>query len=357
MHNAAFAEIGLAWLYVKLPVSPALFEETVRALPASGYRGANVTIPHKLAALAVADHATEAARGVGAANTLTFAEDGAIEAENTDAGGFLDALGTSPRGRTALVLGAGGAARAVAWALREEETARVEVWNRTHDRARDLARDLDVDAVERPAAADIVVNATSVGLDPGVSARCVRRARPRRAGSTGGRGRPGLREGRDARPRLGRARGGAARRRPGGAGPPGGPQLRALDAANGATRGHARGRSRSLTLGLRKPGSQRVRKPAQLLRATVDTGAMAISRPLLLVLVAALGLLAVTTALRVLGSGDSSAATQSISSSRPKAARRPRTRPRVTNRDRPPTSRPPRRSPRRPSPPTLRPVS
>ena len=169
MHNAAFAEHGLDWLYVKLPVSPALFEETVRALPASGYRGANVTIPHKLAALALADSATEAARGVGAANTLTFAEDGAIEAENTDAGGFLDALGASPRGRTALVLGAGGAARAVAWALREQEAARVAVWNRTHARAHDLARDLDVDAVERPAAADIVVNATSVGLDPGVA--------------------------------------------------------------------------------------------------------------------------------------------------------------------------------------------
>ncbi len=171
MHNAAFAELGLDWLYVKLPVPPALFEETVRALPASGYRGANVTIPHKVAALALADRATPAARGAGAANTLTFAADGAIEAENTDAGGFLDALAGSPHGRTALVLGAGGAGRAVAWVLREEGAARVAVWNRTRERAVALARALEIDHVVRPAAADIVVNATSVGLEPGGTER------------------------------------------------------------------------------------------------------------------------------------------------------------------------------------------
>ena len=166
MHNAAFADLGLDWLYVKLPVAPALFEETVRALPASGYRGANVTIPHKLAALALADHATDAARGAGAANTLTFGDDGTIEAENTDAGGFLDALGSSPRGRTALVLGAGGVGRAVAWALREGGAERVAVWNRTPERALSLARELEVVHVARPASAEIVVNATSVGLEP-----------------------------------------------------------------------------------------------------------------------------------------------------------------------------------------------
>jgi shikimate dehydrogenase len=159
MHNAAFRELGLDWRYVKLPVPPERFEETVRALPASGYRGANVTIPHKLAALALADSASDAARAIGAANTLSFA-DGAIAAENTDAGGFLAALGESPRGRTALVLGAGGAARAVVWALRDAGAAEVSVWNRTPERAREL----DARAVERPEAADIVVNATSVGL-------------------------------------------------------------------------------------------------------------------------------------------------------------------------------------------------
>src|SRR3954470_11994876 len=102
MHNAAFRALGLDWRYVKLPVPPELFEETVRALPGSGYRGANVTIPHKLAALALADRSTEAARAIGAANTLSFGD--GIEADNTDAGGFLAALGESPRGARALVL-------------------------------------------------------------------------------------------------------------------------------------------------------------------------------------------------------------------------------------------------------------
>jgi shikimate dehydrogenase len=159
IQNAAFRAAGLDWRYVKLPVPPDLFAETVRALPASGYRGANVTIPHKLAALELADEASDAARAIGAANTLTFAE-GAIRADNTDAGGFLAALGESPRGRTALVLGAGGAARAVVWALQDAGAADVAVWNRTPERAHELG----ARAVERPEPADIVVNATSVGL-------------------------------------------------------------------------------------------------------------------------------------------------------------------------------------------------
>ena len=160
MHNAAFRALGLDWHYVKLPVAPELFAETVRALPGSGYRGANVTIPHKLAALELADEASEAARAIGAANTLTFEDGGAIRADNTDAGGFLAALGESPRGRTALVLGAGGAARAVVWALQDAGAADVAVWNRTAERARELG----ARAVERPDPAEIVVNATSVGL-------------------------------------------------------------------------------------------------------------------------------------------------------------------------------------------------
>jgi len=118
MMNAAFRTLGLDWRYLKLPVPPERFEETVHALPGSGYLGANVTVPHKLAALRLADEATEAAAAIGAVNTLSFS-DGAIAAENTDAGGLLDALGSSPQGLRTLVLGAGGAGRAAAWALRE----------------------------------------------------------------------------------------------------------------------------------------------------------------------------------------------------------------------------------------------
>ncbi len=98
MHNAALAALGMeGWRYQLLPVPPERFAETVRALRAAGFAGANVTIPHKHAALALADSASEAAREIGAANTLTFAADGAIAAENTDAPGFFAALGDPPR--------------------------------------------------------------------------------------------------------------------------------------------------------------------------------------------------------------------------------------------------------------------
>ena len=99
MMNAAFAELGLdGWRYLRLPVADERFEATVRALPASGYRGANVTIPHKLRAHAVADELSPAAAAIGAVNTLSFEESGAIRGDNTDAGGLLDAIGEAPRG-------------------------------------------------------------------------------------------------------------------------------------------------------------------------------------------------------------------------------------------------------------------
>jgi shikimate dehydrogenase len=170
MHNAAFEALGLApdWRYVAVPISGELFDETVRALPGSGYRGANVTIPHKLLALAIADEATDAARGAGAANTLTFGDAGQIHADNTDVGGLLDAIGDAPD--RALVLGAGGAARGAIWALRGAGTD-VMVWNRTSDRAEALAAELEVRAapVVDPSAYDAVVNATSIGLDATLS--------------------------------------------------------------------------------------------------------------------------------------------------------------------------------------------
>ncbi len=171
MMGAALEALELDWRYLRLPVPPELFEETVRALQASGYRGVNVTIPHKPVALRVATRATPAATAIGAANTLTFEADGQIAADNTDAGGFLDALGESPVGMRALVLGAGGAGRAVAWALREAGAAEVMVWNRTARRAAALATELQVEHVERPRQSHLIVNATSVGLQPGAQVR------------------------------------------------------------------------------------------------------------------------------------------------------------------------------------------
>ena len=144
--------------YQRLPVAPEVFADTVRALGRAGFRGANVTIPHKRAALAVADTASEAAREIGAANTLTFAAGGSIAADNTDAPGLIAALGEwTPK--TALVLGAGGSARAVVWALTRAGVD-VSVWNRTPERAAALG----ARAVARPCPAELLVNCTSVGL-------------------------------------------------------------------------------------------------------------------------------------------------------------------------------------------------
>lgn len=169
MHEAGYAALGLdGWRYQLLPVPPELFEETVRALPAAGFAGANVTIPHKEAALALADEATDPARAIGAANTLTFLPDGRIHADNTDAPGLIDALPFDPSGRSALVLGAGGSARAVVWSL-VQAGADVLVWNRTRARAERLCAEIGGRVVDAPPGqgADLLVNTTSVGLQWG----------------------------------------------------------------------------------------------------------------------------------------------------------------------------------------------
>jgi shikimate dehydrogenase len=165
MHNAALAALEMAdWRYQRLPAPPLLFAAITGALAQSGFLGANVTIPHKRAALELAGDASEAAREIGAANTLTFAPDGSIAAENTDAPGLIAALAQSPRGMRALVLGAGGSARAAVWALREAGAGEVSVWNRTQARGEALAREFGVRTVPTPEAADLLINCTSVGL-------------------------------------------------------------------------------------------------------------------------------------------------------------------------------------------------
>jgi shikimate dehydrogenase len=164
MHNAALAAAGLdgEYAYERIAVAPDDFRRTVRDLPGAGFHGVNVTIPHKEAALALATDASDEARAIGAANTLTFGADGAIRADNTDAPGLLDAIGDPPP-RTALVLGAGGSARAAAYALRSVGAA-VAAWNRTAARARRMAADIGVAAVDAPVVAEVLVNCTSAGL-------------------------------------------------------------------------------------------------------------------------------------------------------------------------------------------------
>jgi shikimate dehydrogenase len=166
MHNAALAELGLAgeWIYEAIDVAPDEFEHRVREMPGEGFAGANVTVPHKGAALSLADSLAETAREIGAANTLSF-EAGEIRADNTDAQGLLDALPAPVTGKRALVLGAGGAARAAVWAL-VREGAEVAVWNRTALRAEHLCAELGGALATSPDqdAYELIVNTTAAGL-------------------------------------------------------------------------------------------------------------------------------------------------------------------------------------------------
>jgi shikimate dehydrogenase len=176
IQNAALQAVGLGdtWRYQLLPIPPELFNETVLALPGDGFRGVNVTIPHKAAALALATSATERAKTIGAANTLLFQADGGLRADNTDAPGFVNALSAIQQvsGCTAVVLGAGGTARAAVWALLDAGAAEVFVWNRTKARASELCVEvggtpLDRDTLKLPV--EVIVNATSIGLHEGHS--------------------------------------------------------------------------------------------------------------------------------------------------------------------------------------------
>lgn len=177
MQNAALAALGLAeeWRYEAIEAAPEVFEQKVRAMAGEGFAGANVTVPHKEAALGIADVSSEMAKEIGAANTLVFADEG-IGAHNTDAPGLIAALPEPPRaGMRALVLGAGGAARAAVWALKTAG-ARVDLWNRTTSRAEKVRLDLGADGVleieggEGTGASvagdtyDLIVNTTAVGL-------------------------------------------------------------------------------------------------------------------------------------------------------------------------------------------------
>jgi shikimate dehydrogenase len=170
MHNAAFAALGLNWTYVAFPVDPARVGEAVRGLAAAGCAGLNVTIPHKQAVVEVCSSVSDAVAAIGAANTLVPDGAGGWRGDNTDAAGFLRVLDEQAPldldGREALVIGAGGAARAVVFALRSRG-ARVRVANRTPAKAAELGDPVpftpEALAVVAGASA-LVVNTTSLGL-------------------------------------------------------------------------------------------------------------------------------------------------------------------------------------------------
>ena len=180
MHNAAFAASGLNWCYVALPVGRARLGDALRGLVALGAAGANVTVPHKEAALAYLDDTTDEARAIGAVNTIRI-EDERLVGYNTDGAGLLDALridaGRAVDGARAVVVGAGGAARAAVFALANGGAASVTIANRNWDRAAALAADvrraathaaveavpLDGAVVTRMRDATVLIQATTVG--------------------------------------------------------------------------------------------------------------------------------------------------------------------------------------------------
>ena len=172
-----FGAYGIEGSYAPLLIAPDDFETAIRGLMAAGYRGVNCTLPHKEAALAIADEVSDAARAIGAANTLTFRADGAIHADNTDGFGFYENLkagasGWSAADGPAVMIGAGGAARAGMFALLEAGAPEVRITNRTRAKAEALAAHFGhgtvvVDWDERSDAlngAATIANSTSLGM-------------------------------------------------------------------------------------------------------------------------------------------------------------------------------------------------
>jgi shikimate dehydrogenase len=174
LHGHWLERHKIAGHYVPLQVAPEDLEAALALLPRLGFRGANVTLPHKEAALALADEATPTARRIGAANTLFFSDAG-IRADNTDAYGFTrNVLDHQPdwRPRAAAVIGAGGAARAIIVALLDQGAKEIRLTNRTPDRAAHLAQEFGAAIRVHPwqarsdmlSGCDTLVNATALGM-------------------------------------------------------------------------------------------------------------------------------------------------------------------------------------------------
>ena len=180
LHSFWLDETGVDGAYLPLPVRPENLELALRALPVLGFRGCNLTIPHKQAALRVADRVDPLARRIGAANTIIVAPDGGLEASNTDIYGFRENLREqapdwNASAGAAVVLGAGGSARAVVAALAADGVGEVRLVNRTRNRAEAIVAALSVAGLRISAhswdeasdvleGAGLLVNTTSLGM-------------------------------------------------------------------------------------------------------------------------------------------------------------------------------------------------
>lgn len=177
LHGHWLRKYAIKGHYVPLDIAPEDLERVVRILPTLGFVGVNVTIPHKEAVLKLADLVTDRAKLIGAANTLVFRKDGKIHADNTDGYGFVQNLVQhapkwNPKGGPALILGAGGAARAVIASLVDIGVAEIRLTNRTEERAQQLRDEFGktikvIDWVQAGNAMEdalTVVNTTSLGM-------------------------------------------------------------------------------------------------------------------------------------------------------------------------------------------------
>jgi len=177
LHGYWLSEYGIDGAYVPFPVTPDRLADALRALPALGIAGVNLTVPHKVAACELVDRLDPDAARIGAINTVVVSSDGTLEGRNTDTYGFLTAIretvpGWTPGAAPCVVIGAGGAARAVCVALQQAGAAEIRLVNRTAARARELTATLGTPAAsvawdDRHAALDgagLLVNATSLGM-------------------------------------------------------------------------------------------------------------------------------------------------------------------------------------------------
>ncbi|MBI2823809.1 MAG: shikimate dehydrogenase [Planctomycetia bacterium] len=178
MMEKTFAHHGLDWRYLTLEVAPEDLGDAIRGMRAMGFRGGNITKPHKVPVVPHLDRLTDAAAGIGAVNCI-IREGDTLLGENTDGKGFLESLRgvVDPQGKRVVLLGAGGAARAIAFELALAGAATITVVNRSAERGQSLVDRLN-EKTKTPASlvpwvgdftvpedTDVLVNATSIGLN------------------------------------------------------------------------------------------------------------------------------------------------------------------------------------------------
>lgn len=179
MMERAFADCGLDWRYLTLEVSPGNLASAITGMRAMGFQGGNFTIPHKVAVIEHLDGLSEAAELMGAVNCINRDDDGKLIGENTDGKGFVQSLRemTDPEGKKVVLLGAGGAARAIAVEMGLSGAAEITIVNRTAERGQELSDLLNekVNVASQfvlwegdyrvPEETEVLINATSIGLN------------------------------------------------------------------------------------------------------------------------------------------------------------------------------------------------